>query len=183
MNGQIQWSSPFSCPYDNGMVHRLFPVGNKVFGVGFEFIETMQDFSRKDVDILSVNPAFRYPINGVWAVIFDEVELDQDNQNVLDFKGFKHTVHPGLSGGRVLFNVASIILDHYNVCHAGAYIFSAAIDRDNLRRTDLTVTYDGLLGINGAVKSKLFYEYFEGWEAFSDTSRGGRSYVVTTQSY
>ncbi|HAV1594986.1 hypothetical protein ACVGX7_25275 [Enterobacter hormaechei] len=185
VNEAIQWMPPFSNFYGNGMIHRLFLASGKVYGVGFEFIETMQDFTRKNVDILAVNPAFRYPMNGVWAVLFDEVELDPLTNEVLDFKGFQHVKHPGLSGGRVLFNVASIILEHYNVCNAGAYVFSAAEDRQHLRKTDLVDIYNGILGLNGKAKSKLFYEYFEGWEAYSDSisNQGGRGYVVTTQSY
>ncbi|HHT4259211.1 TPA: hypothetical protein ACTYZB_004878 [Klebsiella variicola] len=185
MNENFQWMPPFSDLYGNGMVHRLFSASGKVYGVGFEYIATMQDFTRKNVDILSVNPAFRYPVNGVWAVLFDEVELDPVTYEVLDFKGFQHVQHPGLSGGRVLFNVASIILEHYNVCNAGAYVFSAADDRQHLRKTDLVDIYNGILGLSGDGKSRLFYELFEGWEAYTDSvSRpGGRGYVVTTQSY
>ena len=185
MNENIQWVEPFTDSYGQGMVHRLFSASGKIYGVGFEYIATMQDFTRKNVDILAVNPAFRYPSNGVWAVLFDEVLLDPVTDEILDFRGFEHVQHPGLGGGRVLFNVASIILEHYNVCNAGAYVFSAAPDRQGLRKTDLVDIYNGILGLNGRPRSKLFYEYFEGWEAYSDSvsGPGGRGYVVTTQIY
>ena|GEM_PF-962542 len=183
MNRHLQWEPLFNCQYGEGMVHRLFSTGSKVFGVGFEYVETMQDLVSKNTDILTANPAFRYPTHGVWAVLFDEVELNPISNEVIDFRGFGHIKHAGLSGGRILFNVASIILEHYSICRAGAYIFSAAEDRAHLRKTDLMDLYDGLLGLNGKAKSKLFYEYFEGWEAFRDTLTGGRGYVVTTQNY
>lgn len=102
-----------------------------------------------------MHPAFRFPQNGVWGVIFDEID-----PILMDFKGFQHIQHQGLAGGQVLMNVASIILDHYTVCNAGAYVFSAADDHQHLRRTDLADIYCKLLGLNGERKSRLFDKGF-----------------------
>lgn len=177
MNQGVRWQSPFSDPFGTGMVYRLFDVGGVPYAVGFEEILTMHDLNSKGIDILSVYPNFRFSSNGVWAVVFDEIE-----PTIMDFKGFQHVQHTGLLGGKVLLNVASIIYDHYTLCHAGTYVFSAANDLQYLRQTDLADIYNGLLGLGGKPKSRLFGR-LQGWEAFSDVATGGRGYVVTTQSY
>lgn len=178
MNNQIHWDYPFSEEFGSGMVHRQFTVGSTIYAVGFEQILTMDDFIRKGVDILNVHPTFRFPLSGVWGVIFDEIDPVE-----MDFKGFRHIQHQGLAGGQVLLNVASIIFDHYTVCNAGAYVFSAAVDHQHLRRTDLVDIYCKILGLNGKRKSRLFANGFPGWEAYCDVPTGGRGYVVTTESY
>ncbi|ENI9576424.1 hypothetical protein AB0A24_001539 [Escherichia coli] len=178
MNNQIHWDYPFSEEFGCGMVHRQFTVGSTIYAVGFEQILTMDDFTRKGVDILNVHPTFRFPLSGVWGVIFDEIDPVE-----MDFKGFRHIQHQGLAGGQVLLNVASIIFDHYTVCNAGAYVFSAADDHQHLRRTDLVDIYCKILGLNGKRKSRLFANGFPGWEAYCDVPTGGRGYVVTTESY
>ncbi|AJJ63278.1 hypothetical protein [Yersinia aldovae] len=178
MNNQYQWLQPFNNQFGDGMVYRQFAIGSTLYAVGFEEIETMGDLTRKGIDILRVDPAFRFPNNGVWGVIFDEVDPSS-----MDFKGFQHIQHPGVMGGRTLYNVTSTILEHYTVCNAGAYVFSAAPDLSQLRGTDLVDIYSRALGINGHEKSKLFSMLFEGWQAFSDVVTGGRGYVVTTESY
>lgn len=94
----------------------------------------------------------------------------------------RHQQHQGLTGGRVLLNVASIIFDHYSICHAAAYVFSAAADRQRMRQTDLSVIYSRTLGLQGYPESKLFRR-FAGWRAYSDIDAGGRNYVVTTENY
>lgn len=177
MNQGVCWQPPFSEQFGNGMVYRLFTMEGIPYAVGFEEIPTMYDLNSKGIDILSAYPNFRFSSNGVWAVVFDEVD-----PVIMDFKGVQHVQHTGLLGGKVLLNVASIIYDHYTLCHAGAYVFSAATDPQYLRQTDLVDIYNGLLGLNGKSKSRLFGRLV-GWEAFSDTAIGGRGYVVTTQSY
>ncbi|RNM07463.1 hypothetical protein EF878_05775 [Dickeya undicola] len=178
VNNPIQWTEPFSDHFGNGMVYRQFAVGSTLYAVGFEQITTMDDLVRKGVNIRTAHPAFCFPASGVWGVIFDEI-----NPNEMAFKGFQHVQHPGLSSSQVLWNVASIIYDHYTVCNAGAYVFSAAEDHQHLRTTDLTDIYCKLLGLNGKRKSRLFKEGFPGWNAYCDIPTGGRGYVVTTQSY
>ncbi|MNE71986.1 hypothetical protein D3C80_1678960 [compost metagenome] len=81
----------------------------------------------------------------------------------------------------MLFNVASIINEHYTVSNAGAYVFSAAPDKSHTRKTDLVDIYNGLLGFNGR-KSKIL-ENFPEWTCYNDFLVGGRGYVITTQSY
>ncbi len=178
VNNPIQWTEPFSDHFGNGMVYRQFAVGSTVYAVGFEQIMTMDDLTRKGVNIRTAHPAFCFPASGVWGVIFDEI-----NPTEMDFKGFQHVQHPGLSSSQVLLSVASIIYDHYTVCNAGAYVFSAADDHQHLRTTDLTDIYCKVLGLNGKRKSRLFEEGFPGWNAYCDVPTGGRGYVVTTQSY
>ncbi|MBV7406543.1 hypothetical protein [Enterobacter sp. ENT03] len=178
MNNPIQWDPPFNDHFGNGMVYRPFSASNKIFAVGFEEIQTMHDLMRKGISILAVNPAFRFPETGVRGVIFDEIDL-----HTLDFNAFRHIVHPGVAGGRVLFNVASIILEHYSISNAGAYVFSAASDPTGLRKTDLVDLYSRALGVDGCPGSKLFRDLFPGWQAYSDVATGGRGYVVTTERY
>lgn len=178
MNNRIVWPSTFSDRFGSGMVFRQFAAGGSIYAVGFEEIETMADFTRKGINVLSVYPAFRFPQSGVWGITFDEIDL-----TTMDFKGFQHVQHLGLAGGRILFNVASVIYEHYNCCHAGAYVFSAASDPYQLRRTDLLELYSRAPGIGGYQKSKLFTELFDGWQAYSDAATGGRGYVVTTEHY
>lgn len=178
MSNLIVWPEPFSEEFGNGMVYRQFAVGGTLYAVGFEEILTMADFTRKGVDILSVFPRFRFPLSGVWGVIFDEIDPVS-----MDFKGFQHVQHPGLGGGQVLMSVASIIYEHYTISNAGAYVFSAAEDHQHLRKTDLADIYCKLLGLNGEQKSRLFANGFPGWEAYCDVPTGGRGYVVTTESY
>lgn len=178
MNSQYQWLPPFNNQFGNGMVYRQFAFGSTLYAVGFEEIETMGDFNRKGIDISRVDPTFSFPNSGVWGVIFDQVD-----PFTMDFKGFQHIQHPGVMGGRTLYYVASIILEQYTVCSAGAYVFSAAPDPLQLRSTDLVDIYSGALGINGHKQSKLFSTLFDGWQAFGDVATGGRGYVVTTESY
>lgn len=178
MNNRYHWLQPFNDQFGDGMVYREFSVGSRLYAVGFEEIQTMGDFPRKGIDILRVNSAFRFPKKGMWAVVFDEID-----PFTLDFKGFQHIQHSGVMGGRTLYNVASTILEHYTVCNAGAYVFSAAPDPFQLRGSDLVDLYSRVLGVDGHKKSKLFSILFEGWQAFSDVATGGRSYVVTTESY
>jgi len=109
VNNQIHWDYPFSEEFGSGMVHRQFTVGSTIYAVGFEQILTMDDFTRKGVDILNVHPTFRFPLSGVWGVIFDEIDPVE-----MDFKGFRHIQHQGLAGGQVLLNVASIIFEVVN---------------------------------------------------------------------
>lgn len=178
MDTPLQWTEPFCEQFGHGMVYRQFAVGGILYAAGFEKITTMDELSRKGVNIMKAHPAFRFPLSGVWGVIFDEIDPIQ-----LDFKGFQHVQHRGLTGGKVLWSIASIIYDHYTLCHAGAYVFSAADDHRCLRKTDLTDIYCKLLGLNGERKSRLFTHGFPGWKAYCDRPTGGRSYVVTTESY
>ena len=178
MNPPIQWTPLFNNQFGDRTIYRLFVLGDKIFAVGFEFVATINDLSGKGISISSVNPAFHYPASGVWGIIFDEIDPVS-----LSFKGFQHIAHAGLGSGRVLPNVASTILEHYTACGAGAYVFSAAVDSAHLRRSDLVMLYDRMLGLNGNKKGKLFREHFVGWKACSDTSTGGRGYVITTASY
>lgn len=178
MSNQVQWVNPFDDQFGNGMVYRLFPVENKLFGVGFQELQNMYELTSKGIDILRVKPDFVFPNNGVWAVVFDEID-----PNTMSFQGFGHVAHTGNNGGRVLLDVASILLEHYNVCNAGAYIFSAAIDKQHVRKTDLLDMYSKALGVNGHRPSRLFNTYFGGWNPYSDAALGGRGYVITTQSY
>lgn len=178
MNTHLQWTPSFNNQFRDRTIYRLFVLGDKIFAVGFEFVATLDELSGKGINIRSVNSTFHYPASGVWGVIFDEID-----PVLLSFKGFQHIAHSGLGSGRVLLNVASTILEHYNACGAGAYVFSAAVDAAHLRRSDLVILYDRLLGLNGYVKGKLFREQFAGWKASSDTLTGGRGYVITTTSY
>jgi hypothetical protein len=178
MNNLIRWCSPFHDCFGNGMVYRLFAVGRTLYAVGFEEIMSMSDFTQKDINILKAYPEFRFPGSGVWGVVFDEIAPFNS-----DFKGFQHVQHSGIAGGRVLYNVASIIFEHYTVCNAGAYVFSAAHDSRQIRRTDLIDIYSRALGIDGYPQSRLFSTLFNGWQAFSDVATGGRGYVITTESY
>lgn len=68
------------------------------------------------------------------------------------------------------------------LCHAGAYVFSAASDRHQDRRTDLVGIYNGLLGLEGKSRSRLM-RHLDGCKAYSDVVTGGRNYVITTQHY
>ena len=177
MNVRTPWPQPFNSDFGDSLVYRLFVAGGRGFAVGFEFIETVNDISCKGINIFSAHSAFRYPAGGVWGIIFDEIDPVS-----MSFKDFQHIEHAGLISGRVLLHVASAIIDHYNACGAGAYVFSAAVDKNHIRRAYLVTLYDGLLGLNGKAKSKLFRDYFVGWEAWSNTSTGGRDYVITTAS-
>lgn len=178
MNNLYQWLPPFNNQFGNGMVYRQFAIGGTLYAVGFEVIQSINDFSRKGINIFNVNPAFRFPNSGVWGVVFDEID-----PSLMDFKGFQHIQHPGVMGGRTLYNVASIIFEHYSICNAGAYVFSAAPDQLRLRTTDLVDIYSRALGIDGYKQSRLFSTLFEDWQAFSDVTTGGRGFVVTTKSY
>lgn len=178
MNNRYRWLQPFNNQFGNGMVYRQFAIGSTLYAVGFEEIESMGDLARKGIDIRRVNPEFRFPDSGVWGVVFDEID-----PFTMDFKGFQHIQHPGIMGGRTLYNVASTILEHYTVCNAGAYVFSAAPAPFHLRSTDLVDIYCRALGVDGYKKSRLFSTLFTGWQAFSDITTGSRSYVITTESY
>lgn len=178
MSHTIQWPFPSNNQFGNGMVYRQFAVCSTIYAVGFEAISSAADLTQKNINISQVHPLFQFPAAGVWGIVFDEISPYNT-----DFKGFQHIQHNGLAGGRVLYYVASIIIEHYNTCKAGAYIFSAAEDKQCLRQTDLTRIYDGLLGLGGKQKSKLFANLFAGWKAYSDTQIGGRSYVITTENY
>ncbi len=178
MNNPVQWRPPFYNDYDDEMVYRPFAVGSRLYAVGFEKLSTLHDLTRKGGDILKAHPTFKFPAGGVWTVMFDEID-----PLVMDFKGFRHIVHPGIIGGRVMFNVACIIFDHYTISRTGAYLFSAATDPHHLRQTDLAALYDRALGLNGHPKSRLFRTLFNGWQAYSNSASGGREYVVTTEDY
>lgn len=177
MSNLLVWQHPFSDAYGNGIVYRLFETAGMAWVVGFEQIETLHDLVSKGIDIQRACPGFQFPQNGVWAVVFDQIDSCTQQP-----QGYKHVRHKGIMGGRVLFNVASIIFDHYTVCHAAAYVFSAANDLEHQRRTDLMDLYCGLLGLNGCSESRLF-KRFAGWRAYSDIASGGRGYVVTTKNY
>lgn len=178
MNNVIRWRFPFNDQFGHGMVYRLFAVGRRLYAVGFEQITSISDLTSKDVNILGAYPQFLFPGSGVWGVVFDEIDALKS-----DFKGFQHVRHPGVAGGRVLFNVASILFEHYTACNAGAYVFSAARDSRQMRRTDLIDIYSRALGIDGYPRSRLFSGLFDGWQAYSDVATGGRGYVITTGSY
>lgn len=178
VNNPIQWTDPFSDQFGDGMVYRKFAVGSTLYAIGFEKISTLDALMRKGVDIRSAYPLFQFPPGGVWAVVFDEIDPDS-----MEFKGFQHIQHPGLSSRQVLLDVASIIYDHYTICNAGAYVFSAAEDKQHLRSSDLTDVYCKALGLNGNPKSRLFKRGFPSWNAYSDITTGGRGYVITTESY
>lgn len=177
MVNAISWQHPFNEAFGEGIVFRLFETAGIAYAVGFEHIKTMHELLTKGVDIYHACPDFLFPANGVWTVIFDRIDpLTQQ------LYGYQHVEHTGVMGGRVLFNVASIIFDHYTVSCAAAYVFSAANDCENQRKTDLTELYSALLGLDGHPRSRLF-QRFDGWCAWSDTAIGGRGYVVTTKSY
>lgn len=178
MNSPERWRPPFYNYCDDEMVYRLFAIGNRLYAVGFEKLSTLHDLTRKGGNILKAHPTFRFPARGVWTVMFDEID-----PLAMDFKGFRHIVHPGTIGGRVMFNVACIIFDQYTVSRTGAYLFSAATDPQHLRQTDLVELYDRTLGLNGHCKSRLFTTLFNGWQAYSNSGSGGREYVVTTEDY
>lgn len=178
MSNNIIWEEPFNDSFSGGMVYRKFLYLGQLYAVGFQEITTQADLEAKDIRLEDAFPQFRFPHNnGVWAVLFDTIDADTDSP-----LGFKHVRYDGLAGGRVLQNVASIIYDHYNICDAGAYVFSAAEDREHERDTDLLVIYSKTLGLQGHPKSRLFSR-LNGWNAYTDIDAGGRSYVVTTQSY
>lgn len=179
MNNRIEWVEPFSEYYgQENLVYRKFLHCGQLYGVGLEQIPTLAELEAKDIRLSQAFPQFRFPHNNsVWAVLFDAI--DPLTEEPL---GFRHVKFDGLAGGGVLLKVASIIYDHYNVCNAGAYVFSAAEDRIHERDTDLTVTYSRALGLQGHPKGRLFSRLI-GWEAYTDIDAGGRSYVVTTQSY
>ncbi|MEJ5066202.1 hypothetical protein WH279_22330 [Erwinia sp. MYb375] len=177
MNNKFQWQPPFEDKYGNGMVYRNFLLCGELYGVGFEQIMSPHDLASKGIDLLHACPGFTFPANGVWAVVFDSLDPATEEPT-----GYRHVRHRGLASGRVLLNVASIIYDHYTICNAGAYIFTAAADLEHQRATDLAVIYSRALGLEGHPKSKIFSR-LEGWEAYTDVEAGGRGYVVTTQSY
>ena len=118
MNVRYLWLPPFNNQFGDGMVYRQFAIGSTLYVVGFEEIESMGYFTRKGIDIRSINATLRFPNNGVWGIVFDEID-----PFTMDFNGFRHIQHPGIMGGRTLYHVASIILEHYTVCHAEAYFF------------------------------------------------------------
>jgi len=138
---------------------------------------SIHDISSKGINLPAVHPTFIFPENGVWAIVFDSLDPD----TVLPM-GYKHVKHVGLASGRVLCYVASTIFDHYSICHAGAYFFTAAIETEQLRTTDLSVIYSRALGLQGYRKSKIFSR-LTGWKAYSDAQTGGRGYVITTGCY
>lgn len=177
-NNPIQWLAPFDDRFGSEMIYRLFSVGGKLFGVGFQRVENIHDLNDKAVDIFVVKPDFVFPASGVWTLPFDEVDPD-----TVSFKGFGHVSHSANNAGSVFREVASIIFDHYSVCHAGAYVFCAAIDLQHQRKTDLTTLYSKALGVNGFKQSRLFKARFAGWHPYSDVAKGGRCYVVTTKYY
>ena len=175
MDEQLRWPMPFNNDAGNEMVYRTFALGGRLYAVGFEKVNSRADFTFKGGDILKVHPAFQCSRHGLWAIIFDEIDPES-----IDFKGFSHILHAGLSGGRVLFKVACIILEHYDVARPGGYVFSAATDSQHSRQTDLAELYCRALGLDGYPKSRLFTTLFQGWQAFSNSATGGRDYVVTT---
>ncbi|MCH5051846.1 MULTISPECIES: hypothetical protein [Pectobacterium] len=178
MDNPIQWLDPFNDEYQNGMVYRKFILCGKLYGVGFQELSTSADLEAKQINLQHAFPRFDFPLNsGVWVVLFDAIDPITD-----ELLGFRHVQLEGLAGGRVLFNVASIIYDHYTICNAGVYVFSAAEDREHERGTDLAVIYSRALGLQGHRKGMLFGK-FVGWNAYTDVDAGGRSYVVTTESY
>ncbi|MDN8541601.1 hypothetical protein QZH36_09120 [Erwinia sp. BC051422] len=178
MNNRIQWPDPFDDSLAGGMVYRKFLYCGQLYGIGFQELPTLADLESKHIKLNHAFPQFRFPQNNsVWAVLFDTIDPVTDSP-----LGFKHVKFDGLAGGRVLQNVASIIYDHYNICDAGAYVFSAAEDREHERGTDLSVIYSRALGLQGHRTSRLFSPFI-GWNAYTDIDAGGRSYVVTTQSY
>lgn len=176
MDQKIQWEPLFN-DYGNGMVYRNFVFCRQEYAVGFEQIMSIHDMSSKDINLPAAHPAFIFPRNGVWSVVFDSLDPVTSLPT-----GYKHIKHGGLASGRVLFHVASTIYDHYSVCMAGAYIFTAAADPERLRTTDLSVIYSRALGLQGHGKSKIFSR-FNGWKAYTDVQTGGRGYVITTESY
>ena len=176
MNPKIQWEPLFK-DYGNGMVYRSFEVCGRKYAVGFEQIMSIHDMSSKGINFPAVHSTFTFPENGVWAVVFDS--LDPDTEQPM---GYKHVEHAGLASGRVLCYVASTIFDHYSICNAGAYFFTAAVDIEKVRTTDLSVTYSRALGLQGYRKSK-FFSRLTGWKAYTDAQTGGRGYVITTESY
>ena len=178
MDEPIQWRSPFNDDYGNGMVYRPFMLHGRFYAVGFEWMKSLGDFTHKGQHILKMSPIFQFPLRGVWGVIFDEIDPD-----AIDFKGFRHIQHPGVSGGRVLLKVACAISEHYAVTRTGAYVFSAATDPLHLRKTDLVEIYNRILGLEDHPQSRLFRTLFNGWQAFSTCENGGREYVVTTDGY
>ncbi|CAI1527061.1 hypothetical protein [Serratia marcescens] len=176
MANQIVWAPPFDNSFGNDMVYRVFSAAGNPYAVGFEELQSQQALTNKGINLNKAMPQFRFPQSGVWAIVFDEIDLV-----TLSFNNFQHRQLPGCAGGRVLFNVASIINEHYTVSNAGAYVFSAAPDKSHTRKTDLTGIYNGLLGLSGR-KSKILGS-FPGWDCYSDFLAGGRGYVITTQSY
>jgi len=176
MNPKIQWEPLFN-DYGNGMVYRNFLCCSKKYAVGFEQIMSIHDMSSKGINLPAAHPAFIFPKNGVWAVVFDSLDPVTSLPT-----GYRHIRHGGLASGRVLCYVASTIFDHCNICHAGAYFFTAAVDTEGLRTTDLSVTYSRALGLQGHRKSKIFSR-LTGWKAYTDAQTGGRGYVITTESY
>ncbi len=173
---QIIWEHPFDNVFGNDMVYRLFTGGGQPYAIGFQKLHNQQELNNKGIDLQHAMPDFVFSANGVWALMFDTI-----NPVTMSFNGFQHYQIPGCGGGRVLFNVASIIHEHYTTSNAGAYVFSAAMDTEHTRTTDLIVIYNELLGLNGH-KSRLL-QSFPGWNCYSDFSVGGRGYVITTQSY
>jgi hypothetical protein len=178
VNNQIVWVDPFSEYYQEGMVYCKFECCGQFYAVGFEHIKTLAEFEAKGIKLGDAFPQFRFPYNtGVWAVVFDAIDpVDEQPQ------GYRHVQLNGLASGKVLLGVASIIYDHYTVCNAGAYVFSAAGDPLHERKTDLSEIYSKALGLQGHPKPRMF-DRLTGWNAYTDLNAGGRSYVVTTQSY
>ncbi len=178
MDEQAGWQAPFCEDCGHGMVYRTFTLGGRLYAVGFEKVDVLQDFTHKGGSILKFTASASRSFNNLWAVIFDEIDHE-----ALDFKGFRHIPHSGLSGGRVLFKVARIIFEHYSAARAGAYVFTAATDPLGLRKDDLVDLYSRILGLTGYPKSRLFKTLFNGWQAYSNCASGGREYVVTTDRY
>lgn len=175
MNRQIAWEEPFNDSYGPGFITRMFVVSGRVYAVGFEAIYNDQQLINKGIRINADIPDFRFPDTGMWAVAFDRVET------VEAWGGYNHVSLPGLSAGKVLLNVARSIIEHYYVSNAGAYIFTAAVDREHEREVDLVNIYNGFLGL-GYKRTKPLIA-LPNMKCYGNLGEGGRGYVVTTESY
>lgn len=175
MKREIAWEEPFDDSYGSGFITRMFVVSGRVYAVGFEEIYNDQQLVNKGIHINADIPDFQFPDAGMWAVAFDQVETAEA------WGGYNHVRLPGLLTGKVLLKVARSIIEHYYVSNAGAYVFSAALDREHERDVDLVSIYNGFLGL-GYKRTKPLVA-LPNMKCYGNLGEGGRGYVVTTESY
>lgn len=106
--------------------------------MGFEAIYSDQQLINKGIRINADIPDFPLPDTGMWAVV------------LIGLKPSKHGVatliYPDYRQVRYCLMLLWPNIEHYYVSNAGAYVFTAAVDREHEREVDLVNIYNGFLG-------------------------------------